>query len=197
MYKTKTEKYTDHAKKKGLKLNQEGNEESQQDILNFLCDQIVGEPKDSNLILDRTVLDNLVYTMWLNSREKVSNSFVKKTIDIVRETLVFYDVIFFCPVTKYSPVKVEESEHRDIDPIYRQEIDVLFKALMKQYGEHALAYFPFDHKLGCPALIEMFGNRQERIQLARMYVNPDGSPFVDGQSLLSDENIDKDIDVLV
>ena len=98
MYKTKTEKYTDKAKEQGLKLNKEGNEESQLFILNFLCDQIVNTKKEDNLILDRSVLDNLIYTFWLNGNNKVSDSFVKKSIDIVRETLVFYDVIFFCPI---------------------------------------------------------------------------------------------------
>ena len=197
MYKTDTKKYTDYAKEKGLKLNKEGNEESQMFILNFLCDQIVGQSKDTNLILDRTVLDNLVYTMWLNANDKVPNSFVKKTIDIVRETLPFYDIIFFFPITKYSPVNIEKAEHREINPIYRQEIDVLFKALMDRYGKHDLVYFPIDHKLGCPALIEIIGNREERIQLTKMYLTPDGTTFGNEDTLLTDANINKDTNLLM
>jgi hypothetical protein len=35
-------------------------------------------------------------------------------------------------------------------------------------------------------LIEIYGNPQERIALTEMYLQPDGNPFGDGESLISD-----------
>ena len=178
-------RYSDIIKEKNLSLNENGNEESQKIILNSLADQAMYSPKDDNIIFDRSVLDNLVYTIWLNATGKVSDTFVKETIDVVRESLVFYDILFFLPITKHSPVQFESREHRSISPEYRLEIDNIFKALVNQYNTGNKVYFPFDHKAGCPAIIEIFGNRQERIQLTKFYINPKGSSFGEEESLLT------------
>lgn len=184
MYSFPSSKYTDLKKTSNIVLNQEGNEESQQAILNFLTDQIMSTKKDDKIIFDRSVIDNLAYTMWLNAYGKVSDDFVKRTIDTVKNALVFYDIIFFCPITKHSPITLEESEHRSMDPVYRTEIDALLKSLMKSYTEHSETYFPFKHDEGCPGILEIYGNRAERIQLAKFYVNIKGEMFGDGDSVL-------------
>ena len=178
-------RYTDLIKEKNLSLNEDGNEESQKIILNSVADQAMYSTKSDNIIFDRSVLDNLVYTIWLNSRGKVSDAFVKETIDIVRESLVFYDILFFLPITKQTPIRFEAREHRSISPEYRIEIDNIFKALVHQYNTGSKVYFPFDHKTGCPAIIEIFGGRQERVQLAKFYINPKGKSFSDKESLLA------------
>jgi len=178
-------RYTDLIKEKNLSLNENGNEESQKIILDSVVDQAMYSPKTDNIIFDRSVLDNLVYTIWLNANGKVSDKFVKETIDIVREALVFYDILFFLPISKQSPVQFEPREHRSISPEYRLEIDNIFKALVHQYNIGSRVYFPFEHKSGCPAIIEIFGSRQERVQLAKFYINPKGKSFGSSESLLT------------
>lgn len=170
--------------KKGVKLNKEGDEESQMKILNRLVDQIT-ECDKKDAIFDRITIDNLVYTLWLNNQGKVSDEFVKKTIDIVRESLILYDLIFFCPITKHTPIELVKGKHRDMDPKYREEIDVLFKSLMDAYWKQSSVYFPIQHPKGCPAFIEMFGNRQERIQIAKLYIKPNGKAIT--ESALGDD----------
>lgn len=187
-------RYSDLVKEKNLKLNEEGTEESQKIILNSLCDQVIYTPKDKNVIFDRSVLDNLVYTMWLNANGKVSDLFVKETIKIVKETLTFYDILFFLPITKHSPIQFEPDVNRSPNPQYREEIDNIFKALMHQYNTGNKVYFPFDHKLGSPAIIEIFGNREERIELTKMYIQPDGSAFSENDSLLTIDNTSTETD---
>jgi thymidylate kinase len=188
MYKAPTEKYTDliTKEKKDIKLNQYGNEEGQLAILNFLVDQIMKTKKGDKVIYDRSVLDNLAYTMWLSAFGRVSDEFVKKTIEVVKNALVFYDIIFFCPITKHTPIQLVDAEHRSVDPLYRTEIDNIFKSLMKSYNEHSNTYFPFKHDDGCPALIEIYGNREERIQLAKFYISESGDMFGEGESALAD-----------
>ena len=177
-------RYTDLVKEKGLKLNESGNEESQKIILNSLIDQVMNTTKKDNIIFDRSVLDNLVYTMWLNANEKVSDDFVRESIKLVRESLVFYDILFFLPITRQSPVKFVPAEHRTTSPEYRLEIDNIFKAIIHQYNKNDSTYFPFESKAGCPAIIEIFGTRELRIELAKQYIGPDGGIIAEGDNLL-------------
>lgn len=179
--------YVELIESKGIKLNEEGNEESQKIILDALVDQVMYAPKDGNVIFDRSVLDNLVYTMWLNAKGAVSDKFVKDTITIVKETLTFYDILFFLPITKFSPITFTPAPNRSNSEEYRKEIDNIFKSLVQQYYTGGKTYFPFDHKLGCPAIVEIFGNPEERVELTKMYVQPDGKPISEETSLLADE----------
>ena len=178
-------RYTDLIKEKNLKLNEDGNEESQQIILNSVIDQVMYTPKESNTLFDRSVLDNLIYTMWLNAKGKVSDKFVTDSIKLVRESLVFYDILFFLPITKQSPVPFEPDVNRSTSAEYRGEIDNIFKAVINQYNTGNKMYFPFDHKDGCPAIIEIYGNREQRIALTRMYLNDKGEQYGEDESLLT------------
>ena len=177
-------RYTDLVKTKKHSLNEDGNEASQTIIRDSIVDQTMYTSKDSNTIFDRSVLDNLVYTMWLNAKGKVSDKFVKETMAIAKEALVFYDILFFLPITKHSPIPFEPSDNRSNSEQYRSEIDNIFKALIHQYNQGNKTYFPFDAKGGCPAIIEIFGNREQRIELAKMYLQDDGNVYTEKDSLL-------------
>jgi predicted ATPase len=176
-------RYTDLIKEKNLKLNEDGNEDSQRAILNSLIDQIIGTTTKDNIIFDRSVLDNLVYTLWLNAKGKVSDDFVRETIKLVKESLLFYDILFFLPITKQSPVEFVPQEKRTTNPEYRIEIDNIFKSLMQQYNKGDTTYFPFNTKLGCPALIEIYGTRELRIELTKQYINTEGKPISEENNL--------------
>lgn len=191
MYKSPARTYRDVIREKKLEINQLGTEESQRAILNALVDEVTEAKSDEHIIFNRCVLDNLVYTMFLNAMEKVPDKFVKETIDIVRETLVFFDIVFFCPITKLSPVNIQQAEQRDIDPQFRDTVDVFFKSLMNAYNKHSTVYFPFDHDLGCPAIIEIFGSPEERIQLAQFYINDKGDIYGEDDTLIDPNNLDE------
>ena len=168
----------------GLVHSQQGTEDSQRAILNAIIDDIQ-QCTDEFVIYDRCPLDNLIYTLWLNTRELVSDEFVRETISIVRESLSYFDMVFFLPITKHSPVLIENNGVRDIDVDYRNEIDVLFKTLMAAYTKGSKVYFPIDTDEGCPALIEIYGNKEERIALAKMYITETGKCYGEEDSLLN------------
>ncbi len=178
-------KYSDQVKEKGLTLNESGTEASQKQILSSLADQVIYTSKENNTIFDRSVLDNLVYTMWLNANSRVSDDFVRETIKVVKETLVFYDILFFLPITKQSPVPFEPGSNRSESAEYRIEIDNIFKALIHQYNTGDKTYFPFNHDLGCPGIVEIYGDRQQRIELTKLYINPSGDQYTDEDTLLN------------
>jgi hypothetical protein len=183
MYSSPETNYRTLIKEGKINCNELGDETSQQLILDSLVDQIIEHSKSENVIFDRCVLDNLAYTAWLNEEGRVSDEFFEKTRLIVKETLKLYDIIFFLPLTKFSNIKIEENGTRSIDKVYREEIDLLFKVFQISYNKADGRVFPTDDT---PALIEIYGNQQERIIMTEMYLKEDGSSFGDDNSLLSD-----------
>jgi GTPase SAR1 family protein len=180
-YENPEKTYRDLIKSKNLNHSSNGDEDSQRQILNALIDQATQFSKKENIIFDRCVLDNMAYTSWLYLKDKVSDKFLDETRILVRETLKLYDIIFFIPLTKVSPVELTESELRDNDPIYREEIDNIFKTFVASYHKAEGKVFPSED---CPAIIEIFGSPQERIQMTKLYLTEQGTPYGENESLI-------------
>lgn len=150
------------------------NKEMQENILNFMVDQVQEYRKGDKVIFDRCPIDNIVYTLWAFEKGEtdIDEEFIQKSMELVKNTMCFYDVIFFIPITKASPVKVVDDGTRETDPKYIAEIDTLFKAIEKDWNTNPKCQFcnPSDR----PALIEVFGSPEERIQLIRLYLDAEG-----------------------
>jgi hypothetical protein len=183
MYTTPEKSYRDAVKEKNLPHSSNSNEETQNLILNFLVDQAIEYSKSDNVILDRCVLDVLAYSSWLNMKGKISDEFLDQQRIIIRETLKLYDVLFFLPMTKVSPVDLTDNGFRNTDPIYREEIDFIFKAFQESYHKGDGRVFPKDDT---PAIIEIFGSPEERIKMTEFYVMEDGKGYGEDQSLLNE-----------
>jgi hypothetical protein len=183
MYKRPEKTYRDIIKEKNLNINELGDEESQQIILDALVDQALSTSTEEFSVCDRCVLDNLVYSSWLNLKGKVSDEFVEKTRNIVRETLKFYDVLFFLPITKFSKIEIKDEGLRSIDPLYREEIDFIFKAIQESYNKMDGRVFAKDE---CPALIEIFGSPEERIKMTEFYIQENGKAYGEDKSLMNE-----------
>jgi len=100
---------------KNIKHSQEGTEETQEVFLNYLVDQALSCSKQDYVIFDRCVLDNLAYTSWLNLKGIVSDSYLKRVVPIIRETIKLYDIIFVMPITRVAPVDITSNGTRDVD----------------------------------------------------------------------------------
>ena len=71
-----------------------------------------------------------------------------------------------------------------------KEIDYIFKAKQAQYQQHPQEnpFFPRDDS---PALIEVFGNQRERLEMIKLYLDVDGDIIEGDQSeLFNPENLD-------
>jgi nicotinamide riboside kinase len=183
MYTTPEKTYRDVVKEKNIPINRLGDEESQKIILDFLVDQALSCSKSDNVIFDRCVLDNLAYSSWLHLNNKVSEKFLDESRILVRETLKMFDIIFFLPLTKMSPVKIVEDGVRDVDPVYREEIDNIFKVFAKSYLQGDGRIFP---KGDSPPIIEIYGSPEQRIALTSMYITEEGKSYGEEQSLITD-----------
>lgn len=184
-FSTPEKSYRDVIKDKGLTINQEGNEANQKVILDALVDQIMVDPGTKKFIFDRCPLDNLVYTLWLNDKhpDRVSDKAVEGTITMVRESMKFLDAIFFIPITSAHKVPIVSGGQRTVDPEYIQEIDNLFKAVIRTQKLGVGKFFPL---LDCPPVIEVFGDRETRIKMLELYINSDGE-FVGGDETVMNE----------
>ena len=91
--------YRDLIKEKNLPINKNGTKESQQAILDFLCDEAMANYGKKKMIFDRTPLDNLVYSLWLYDKgsSDIDEAFIDKTVIQVREAMKFYSIIFYLP----------------------------------------------------------------------------------------------------
>ena len=100
----------------------------------------------------------------------------------------FIDIVFFLPITKAAPVKIEKKSTREIDGIFIKEIDHIFKAINFQAGQNKS---PFFDAIDRPPIIEIFGNPEERIQMLKFYIGQDGGLVESEESVLSFENLNE------
>ena len=155
-------------------------------ILNDMVDQLQKADPDDKVIFDRGPLDNLAHTMYLFAKGlgKVDEKFVDKSMTVCRESFKFLDIIFFIPITKV----VDDIEYDDdlfqkdkkkglVDDEFRTEIDTIFKALKYDWDVN-MASNIFDPR-DKPAIIEVFGQPFERIEMCKLYLNVDGD-IIDG-----------------
>ena len=174
MYKEAKSTYRNLLKTGKVTGNQEGTEESQKAILNAIIDdtQKAIAKGDDFLVFDRCVIDNIAYSLWLNENGKVSDEFIMDTKRIAFEAIRVFDIIFYLPLRE--EIKITPRKGRDIDPVYRQEIDNIFRAIVGTYEKSAGIFFP---KEDCPAVITLEGPPDLRIEQIPLYIKPSGKFF--------------------
>lgn len=185
MYKVAKKSYREEAKKLGINLNKDGDVESQKLVQKILLEQIEDNKNEKHIIYDRGPLDNLIYSIYLNAKNigNVDDLFIERSIQKTKQSMSAYDVIFFIPLSDKYPVEIVEDNQRDTDPIFRQEIDHLFKSVFQTYIMRKDTFFPLED---VPAIIEIFGDRKSRIAMAELYVNQDGDMYGEENSLITD-----------
>ena len=178
MFKTPEKTYRDFLKEGKIKINEEGTKESQQLILDALVDEVQHTDKEENTIFDRCVVDNIVYSLWhheKNSESGIDFEFVDLSRKIVFETLRMYDIIFFLPARdEFISSLSEQKETRSKDLLFREEIDTLYKSLVKTYEQNIGSFFPIED---CPAVITLAGPPDLRIEQVRLYLKDNGTVY--------------------
>lgn len=171
MYKEVKSTYRKLIKTGKIVNNEEGTAESQKVILNAIIDDTQKAIAEDNkfLVFDRCVIDNVVYSLWLNEKGKVSDEFVMDTKRIAFEAIKIFDIIFYLPLREEIPIVPRKG--RAVDPIYRQEIDHLFRAVVGSYEKNLGIFFP---KEDCPAIITLEGPADLRIEQIPLYLKQNG-----------------------
>lgn len=186
-YKTPTTSYRQLIKEN--KHSKHTDKITQQSILEFMVKQQKPYTLHDRIAYDRCPLDNIVYSMWAFDKRKkgFTEDYINKAIGMVQEGMRSLDIIFLCTRDLMGPV--ESNEVRETDTQYVVEIDNLFKAISKQLQTTGAS--PFFPPNDSPALIELNGTTEERLQLISMYVTPEGNMYGEEQSLINIDEVNK------
>jgi len=167
-------------------LSMLGCKENQEFIRNCIIDDISGYTRNDNVIYDRGLWDNLMYSLYLcgNGAQGCDGEWIKSQLPIFKEAFKLYDVILFIPLLEgYStPVIPEGNADLDREVVFRSECDNIFKALQKEYLDGKRNWLPKDD---CPAIVEIFGTPQERIEMIKLYINTDGCAYGEKDELIT------------
>jgi len=135
MYKRPEKTYRDIIKEQNLNINKEGDKTSQKAILNALVDevQLATASDNKHIILDRCTVDNIAYSLWHYAKDTTgfTTEFIIDCKDIAAISLKYIDVIFYVPARKEIPITAKEG--RELDPVFREEIDNIFDSLVESY----------------------------------------------------------------
>ncbi len=151
-YKTPQKTYRDVISKRKLSINQKSTEKNQKIIRDFLYKQI-SENKQSNILFDRSVIDNYIYSLALYDKGEASLEFLNETFDLVMRHLDFFDGVILIPTA--ASIKLVSDNLRDVDVNYIDKINRYFiKTLLLINKTRPLEVFVIS------------GSREERIKLA-------------------------------
>ena len=135
-------------------------------ILNEMLDIMQTYGEDDKVVFNRCPLDNFVYSLYLHEKypesSGIDNEFIEKCIPIVRESMRSLDIIYTVPITGAA-----ESEYLPED----KEIDNIFLMLFKESQKETSPFFPHDDR---PAVIEIFGDREQRLRMIEDYIDESG-----------------------
>lgn len=174
---------------KSNKHSKQTDKRTQQAILDFMVEQQKPHTPHDKIIYDRCPLDNIVYSIWAHEkgRKGFTDNFINSSIGKVQEGMRSLDIIFLMTRDLMGPI--EASIHRETDPQYIIETDNIFKAIYKQIQTTGAS--PFFPQNDSPALIEIAGTTEERIEQISQYVTPEGNMYGEDQSLINMDEIAK------
>lgn len=172
--------YRKKIEEKGLKINRNGNLESQKIIFDTLVEQldIIDGMPDGCYLTDRTPIDAYVYTKYLKEHKPESgitdddlqSMFNKLCCEIGR-----YDKIVFLDLDRCGNVVVVDDKFRDTNLEYRREIDWLFKdTVLKLVLSGVLPASKLSDSI--------YGTRDERVGKFIELINASGIFDADGDS---------------
>lgn len=139
-------------KKKGMSINEKGNDDTQTAIMHAHIENL---KKGNNLVLDRCSLDGVVYTHYLYLHGKVS----KDTFDYARQvffgTCLMYDKIFYLK----PEFDIVEDGVRSNSVQFRDEIASIFEGYIA------------DFNLRKYNVVELTGSVEERLEAVKKEMN--------------------------
>jgi len=165
------------------------NSETQWEILNSLIDTINPYKRSDNVIFDRCPIDNIVYSLWKNAQEDkdgIDDAFIEKCLPLSFESMRKLDIIFFIPINAVNKPVLEERKNREANLVYIEEIDNLFKVIFSTIEDKKSPFLPYQDS---PAIIELNGSVEERLEEISQYVKPDGNPFGEEETLINGKTI--------
>ena len=153
-YYSPSETYRDVIRKNNLKINKKTTDESQRLIRDFLYKQIKSN-KRKNIIFDRCVLDNLIYSTYQFEQGNISKKFIDETKKMVMDSLECLDAMILIP-TGVS-VRLVEDNLRDTDIHFIDSVNRIFISTILDLASNKKT----------PKIFVVTGDRESRINHVR------------------------------
>jgi GTPase SAR1 family protein len=132
-YSTPNVSYRDVVLAKGLKINQETTVESQLAIRDFIY-SLISESKEENIIFDRCLIDNFVYSYCAFLKGNIKDEFINESKEKVFEHLKYLDQIIFIPTAlniNLEDDKLRDTDKNFVDLVNRVFIEILLEIASK------------------------------------------------------------------
>lgn len=170
---------------KNLSINRIGDKESQEIIRNALCDDAINNASKTHYVSYRGIIDNVVHTLYLGEKDLIKDTdFIADSINICRNIVKMYDVIFWLPINEDIQLIDHTNPHRDMDKDFRWEINNIFEGVYDTYKENSGLFFDKEDQ---PPMIPLLGNTVEsKLEEISQYFNDDGDLIEEKTSVLSE-----------
>jgi len=112
-----------------LPINEDGNNLTQFMIMADHISNMYRKYDGELVILDRCVVDGLVYTQWLFNNRKVNSAMNDIAVDIYNSLYDKYDIIFY---TDPADVELMDDGERSADKKFRDDIINSFEHIIKE-----------------------------------------------------------------
>ncbi len=122
-YSTPKDTYRDVVKRNNLNINQLTNLESQKQIRDFFFASLRAN-KEKDIIFDRCIIDNYVYTYIQYEAGLIKKDFVEETYKMMIDSLKQIDLYLFIPTS--LSVALVSDDLRDIDKGYIDKVNHIF-----------------------------------------------------------------------
>ena len=166
----------------------------QWNILNYMIDTMQKYNRDDDVLFYGCPLDNIIYSLYIMEKAgdvaDIDSKFIDMCVPLIRESMSYLDIVFLLPFTKADKTERKLTEQD-------KEIHHLYDALHQQYLTGSCQFLPKDDQL---AIIQIFGNTQQRLQMIGMYIDDDGnvindtsiSDIIDPDMVSLQEQVSKD-----
>lgn len=173
MYSTPDKSYRDVIIDNDLGHSKSATQQGQQQILDFMVEQMKGKTSSDNVVYDRCPIDNIIYSMWAAEKQQgdIDDEFIARCIPIVRESIKDLDIIFWLPFNE--SIAIKNDNMRETDELYIREINNIFEMVYKQFIYNDK--FPLFDSQDRPAMIELTKTaRHERLVEIANYISIEG-----------------------
>lgn len=113
----------DLVKTKNIKVNQEGNEDTQIQIAN----QHLKNLENDNVFVDRCLLDCMAYTTWMYNKGQINEVTFNLVKEKYKNNINKYNVIFYMR----PEFELKDDGFRSLDIKFRDEVLEIFEDLVK------------------------------------------------------------------
>jgi len=155
-YSTPETTYRSLIETKGLEVNQKTSLESQKEIRDFMFGELRHNEK-YNIVFDRCLIDNYVYTYVQYEKGDIPKWFVEETESMMKDTLSQVDMYIFIPTAVSVPL-VDDGT-RDITASYVDQVNNQFLRIL----------FELTRKYHITVKV-ISGNRKERIEAMKKLI---------------------------